>query len=50
VTLVRAPFPGTCKHCGQPIDEGEWVGKVGDLWCCKGCAAELGDLDELPDD
>lgn len=35
---IEAQFDGDCPDCGEPIDAGDLITKVGDDWACADCA------------
>jgi hypothetical protein len=37
---VYAEFAGTCRHCGKPYSQGQWIAKIRDDWGHPNCARE----------
>ena len=44
--MIRAQYSGKCPGCGEPIAEGDYIGKVDGDWRCEECVDEHGE-DEL---
>jgi hypothetical protein len=43
VVLITASYAGKCPGCGEPITEGDNIGRVDGDWCCADCVDEQGE-------
>ena len=44
--MISARYSGKCPGCGDPIEEGDTIGRVDGDWCCEGCLQEHGEDDD----